>query len=98
MDFTPLSLRLHPLELVRLLNDIFSAFDELASRYGVEKIKTIGDAYMAVCGLPDPRADHAQVIADLALDMLTVAQRFADERNADDDLRRESVRARWWPA
>ena len=79
VDFTPLSLRLHPLELVRLLNDIFSAFDELAARYGVEKIKTIGDAYMAVCGLPDPRADHAQVIADLALDMLTVAQRFTDD-------------------
>ena len=72
VDFTPLSLRLHPLALVRLLNDVFSAFDELAARYGVEKIKTIGDVYMAVAGLPEPRADHAQLIADLALDMLTV--------------------------
>jgi adenylate cyclase len=87
VDFTPLSLRLHPLELVRLLNDVFSAFDELAVRYGVEKIKTIGDAYMAVCGLPEPRADHAQVIADLALDMLTVVQRFTDDTGAPMTIR-----------
>ena len=87
VDFTPLSLRLHPLELVRLLNDVFSAFDELAARYGVEKIKTIGDAYMAVCGLPEPRADHAQVIADLALDMLTVVQRFTDDTGAPMTIR-----------
>ena len=87
VDFTPLSLRLHPLELVRLLNDIFSAFDELAARHGVEKIKTIGDAYMAVCGLPEPRADHAQVIADLALDMLAVAQRFSDDTGTPMTIR-----------
>jgi class 3 adenylate cyclase len=87
VDFTPLSLRLHPLELVRLLNDVFSAFDELTARYGVEKIKTIGDAYMAVSGLPEPRADHAQVIANLALDMLTVVQRFTDDTGAPMTIR-----------
>lgn len=87
VDFTPLSLRLHPLALVRLLNDVFSAFDELAARYGVEKIKTIGDAYMAVAGLPEPRADHAQLIADLALDMLTVVQRFTDDTGAPMTIR-----------
>ena len=87
VDFTPLSLRLHPLALVGLLNDVFSAFDELAARYGVEKIKTIGDAYMAVAGLPEPRADHAQLIADLALDMLTVVQRFTDDTGAPMTIR-----------
>ena len=87
VDFTPLSLRLHPLALVRLLNNVFSAFDELAVRYGVEKIKTIGDAYMAVAGLPEPRADHAQVIADLALDMLTVVPRFTDDTGTPMTIR-----------
>jgi adenylate cyclase len=70
-----------------VLNEVFSAFDELAALHGVEKIKTIGDAYMAVCGLPEPRADHAQVIADMALDMLTVAQRFTDDTGTPMSIR-----------
>ncbi|MCA9693188.1 MAG: adenylate/guanylate cyclase domain-containing protein, partial [Myxococcales bacterium] len=69
VDFTPLSTRLPPDELVRLLNDTFSAFDDIAARHGVEKIKTIGDAYMAAAGLPKPAADHAAAIARVALEM-----------------------------
>lgn len=69
VGFTELSARLAPEELVQVLNQIFSEFDELAQRYGVEKIKTIGDAYMVACGLPEARDDHAEVVAELALEM-----------------------------
>jgi class 3 adenylate cyclase len=69
VNFTKLSARISPNELVTMLNKIFSAFDRLAILYGLEKIKTIGDAYMVVGGLPLPRDDHAEVIADMALNM-----------------------------
>ncbi|MBD0343683.1 MAG: PAS domain S-box protein [Coleofasciculus sp. Co-bin14] len=58
-----------PEELVKVLNIIFSKFDQLAQRYGLEKIKTIGDAYMVVAGLPTPQKDHAVAVAQMALDM-----------------------------
>ncbi|MEB3831558.1 ammonium transporter [Phormidium sp. CCY1219] len=69
VGFTQLSSRISPTALVHLLNDIFSSFDRLAERHGLEKIKTIGDAYMVVGGLPIVRADHAEAIAQMALDM-----------------------------
>ncbi|MCU0542798.1 MAG: HAMP domain-containing protein [Oscillatoriaceae cyanobacterium Prado104] len=69
VGFTPLSSRLPPIELVIFLNQIFSSFDRLTERYGLEKIKTIGDAYMVVGGLPLPKKDHAEAIADMALSM-----------------------------
>jgi class 3 adenylate cyclase len=69
VDFTPLSEGLTPEEVVALLNDVFTAFDQLADRHGLEKIKTIGDAYMVAGGLPIPRPDHAEAVADMALDM-----------------------------
>jgi PAS domain S-box-containing protein len=69
VGFTELSCCVAPIELVKLLNRIFSAFDQLAEKHGLEKIKTIGDAYMVVGGLPTPRADHASSIAEMALDM-----------------------------
>jgi len=69
VGFTPLSARMLPAELVALLTEVFSTFDQLAEKYDLEKIKTIGDAYMAVGGLPIPRTDHAEAIADMALDM-----------------------------
>src|SRR5688572_1609485 len=69
VDFTPLSERLQPTEVVGLLDHLFTHFDVLAERYGVEKIKTIGDCYMVAAGVPAPRADHARVMALLALDM-----------------------------
>nr|WP_290224706.1 adenylate/guanylate cyclase domain-containing protein [Trichocoleus desertorum] len=71
VNFTQLAARMSPTELVNLLNQIFSAFDRLAERHGLEKIKTIGDAYMAVGGVPLPRQDHAEAMAEMALDMQT---------------------------
>jgi len=69
VGFTPMSAELSPTRLVAMLNEVFSAFDALCVRHGVEKIKTIGDAYMAVAGVPMPRTDHAEACADLALAM-----------------------------
>ena len=69
VNFTNLSTRMTPLELVAGLNEIFSVFDQMTEKYALEKIKTIGDAYMVVGGLPSPRADHAEAIADMALEM-----------------------------
>jgi len=70
VGFTELSSRISATAVVEVLNDIFSAFDHLADRHGLEKIKTIGDAYMVVGGLPTPRGDHAEAIANMAIDML----------------------------
>ncbi|MEY3299818.1 MAG: hypothetical protein RLZZ597_3078 [Cyanobacteriota bacterium] len=69
VGFSQVSAQLTPCDLVRQLNRIFSRFDELAARHGLEKIKTIGDAYMVAAGVPAPRVDHAQAIAQMALDM-----------------------------
>lgn len=69
VDFTKFSVQTSPTELLEILNKIFEKFDQLAERHRVEKIKTIGDAYMAVAGLPMPRPDHARSIAQMALDM-----------------------------
>jgi guanylate cyclase len=66
---TELSERLTANQLVKVLNDIFTPFDDLADRFGLEKIKTLGDAYMVVGGLPLARADHVEAIADMALAM-----------------------------
>jgi len=69
VGFTRLSNVLAPVELVNLLNAIFSIFDDIADSYGLEKIKTIGDAYMVAGGLPIPRNDHVEAVANMALDM-----------------------------
>jgi adenylate cyclase len=69
VGFTPLTNQLSPTAMVELLNAIYSRFDTLIEKYGVEKIRTIGDNYMIASGLPRPRADHAQAIARLALEM-----------------------------
>ncbi len=71
VGFTGLAGKMAPIALVNLLNAVFSRFDGAASRRGLEKIKTIGDAYMAVGGVPVPRSDHAEAVADLALEMLS---------------------------
>ncbi|MEG5060990.1 adenylate/guanylate cyclase domain-containing protein [Microcoleus sp. A2-C5] len=81
VGFTALSAVMNPIELVDLLNQIFSGFDLLCERHGLEKIKTIGDAYMAVGGLPNLRADHAEAIAQMALDMQTEIARFNANNN-----------------
>jgi class 3 adenylate cyclase len=69
VDFTGRSARIAPEEMVRTLDDLFSVFDELARRHGLEKIKTIGDAYMAAGGVPVPRPDHAEAVANLAIEI-----------------------------
>jgi adenylate cyclase len=74
--FTKLSSQLSAGDLVRLLNGLFSQFDRLALDLGIEKIKTIGDAYMLVGGLPEPRADHAHAVADMALAMIETVERM----------------------
>jgi adenylate cyclase len=78
VDFTVWSERLHPAAVVGYLDHLFSHFDELAERYGLEKIKTIGDCYMVAAGVPTPRPDHARALAFMALDMLE-AMRADDE-------------------
>ncbi|MEC4802866.1 MAG: adenylate/guanylate cyclase domain-containing protein [Jaaginema sp. PMC 1079.18] len=79
VGFTSLSERLEPIELVNLLNRIFSQFDLLAEQYNLEKIKTIGDAYMVVGGLPVPREDHAEAIAEIALEMQAAIAQLQQE-------------------
>ncbi len=69
VDFTPLAQRLPPADVVGILDRLFSRFDALVDLHGLEKIKTIGDCYMAAAGVPDPSADHARRAALLALDM-----------------------------
>jgi adenylate cyclase len=69
-DFTRMSARLPPAEVVGVLDRLFRHFDTLAERYEVEKIKTIGDCYMVAAGVPSPRPDHASALACIALDML----------------------------
>jgi class 3 adenylate cyclase len=69
VDFTPFTERTEPERVVGVLDEIFSTFDALAERHGLEKIKTIGDAYMVAAGLPEPRPDHARAMAEMALDM-----------------------------
>jgi adenylate cyclase len=70
VNFTPISARFGPREVVDMLNDLFSHFDELVDKYAVEKIQVAGDGYMVAAGVPTPRPDHATVLAQLALDML----------------------------
>jgi class 3 adenylate cyclase len=69
VGFTVLTRTTQPDEMVSMLNEIFTTFDALAERHGLEKIKTIGDGYHAVAGIPAPRADHARAAAEMALDM-----------------------------
>jgi adenylate cyclase len=79
VGFTPLAQTLPPAETVVLLDRIFAGWDALAERHGVEKIKTIGDAYMVAGGIPAPRADHTEAIADLALELGAEVERSAGE-------------------
>ena len=78
VDFTRRSQETTPERVVRVLDDLFSALDQLAERHGLEKIKTVGDAYMAVGGLPEPRPDHAQAVAEMALDVREEVARHLD--------------------
>jgi guanylate cyclase len=79
VDFTPWSEQLEPASVVGCLDRLFSHFDELAERHGLEKIKTIGDCYMVAAGVPTPRPDHARALALMGLDMLRAVR-------ADDEV------------
>ncbi|MEG4575471.1 adenylate/guanylate cyclase domain-containing protein [Microcoleus sp. N3A4] len=87
VDFTSIAARILPLELVKVLNQIFSRFDQLTEKHGLEKIKTIGDAYLVVGGLPVPRADHAEAIADMALDMQEAIAHFQTDTGEPFQIR-----------
>lgn len=85
--FVALSRQLGPARIVDLLNEIVRRFDQLAERHGVEKIKTIGDAYMAVAGVPLPAQDHSERLASMALDMLEVIREIREETGLDLHVR-----------
>jgi class 3 adenylate cyclase len=78
VDFTRRSHRIAPEQVVATLNGLFTAFDQLAQQRGLEKIKTVGDAYMVAGGLPDPRPDHAEAVAEMALAMRDEVTRHPD--------------------
>jgi guanylate cyclase len=81
VGFTPWAQRTSPDRVVAMLDDLFTRFDEIAAKHGLEKIKTIGDSYMAVAGAPEPRADHAVAAIEFARAMIDVV----DDRRAESD-------------
>jgi adenylate cyclase len=87
VDFTPLAERLPPVEVVGVLDHLFTHFDVLAERYELEKIKTIGDCYMVAAGVPTPRPDHARALALMALDMQEAMRSVDDVDHLGLELR-----------
>jgi len=87
VDFTPFAERTPPAGVVGVLDEIFSGFDDLAARHGLEKIKTIGDAYMVASGLPEARPDHAEAMAEMALEMRDSFERLCRLRGLDLSIR-----------
>ena len=87
VGFTTLTAHIGPDQVVYLLNEIFSGFDVIGEKYGLEKIKTIGDAYMVAGGIPVARPDHAEAIAQMALDFQEQIERFNRAYNTSIQLR-----------
>ena len=87
VGFSRLTNKLSPTHLVEMLNQIFSKFDELAERHSVEKIKTIGDCYMAVGGVPIYREGHSESVADFALDIVEFVSNFAEKNKFSMSIR-----------
>jgi len=83
VGFTKFSANLEPDVLIHELNEIFTAFDDIMVRHKCERIKTIGDAYLAVCGMPEKRKDHAQNMINAAIDI----RAFLEKRNASSDIK-----------
>ncbi len=83
VGFTQLSTNMSPDEVVALLNRYLSAYDDLTEKHKVEKIKTIGDAYMVAAGIPSQCSDHADTIVNMAIDMLEVTNRISRGLNQD---------------
>lgn len=87
VGFTPRASQRDANEIVRFLNDIFIRFDDLADKYQVEKIKTLGDAFMVASGIPRAQFDHAERVANLALDMLDAVQAYSQKIGETVELR-----------
>ena len=87
VDFTSLSARISAEQLVQMLNQVFSAFDQLAEKHDLEKIKTIGDAYMIVSGLNSPSPNRAEAVAEMALDMQEELRRMSESTGIDLKVR-----------
>lgn len=83
VGFTPLSAAVDAEEMVNLLNEIYTHFDNVVERYGLEKIRTTGDGYMAASGVPVPRPDHAHALASAALEMMAFLDTWESPRAAD---------------
>lgn len=87
VGFSEIAASMSAIQLVNLLNSIFSTFDRLSKQHGLQRIKTIGDAYIVIGGLPTRRADHAQAIAQMALQMQTAIALFNTENNQNFSIR-----------
>ncbi|MEP6894825.1 MAG: adenylate/guanylate cyclase domain-containing protein, partial [Chloroflexota bacterium] len=87
VDFTSLSARISPEQLVHMLNQVFSAFDQLAEKHGLEKIKTIGDAYMIVSGLNGPNPNQVEAAVDMAIDMQSELRSLSEVTGIDLKVR-----------
>ncbi|PPJ46061.1 guanylate cyclase [Rhizobium sp. KAs_5_22] len=87
VDFTPRAAKWPPNDLVAFLGRVFRSFDDLAANHGLETIKTIGDAYMVAGGLPEPCADHAESVAQMALDILECCGQISAEYGETVDVR-----------
>ncbi|PLS21887.1 adenylate/guanylate cyclase domain-containing protein [Neptunicoccus cionae] len=87
VGFTPRASHQSPDMLVKFLNQLFTRFDDLANRHGLEKIKTLGDAFMVAGGMPEAQPDHAERVARMALDMVAETNKFAEEMGENIELR-----------
>ncbi len=87
VNFTSYSSNIEPKDLISLLNQIFSTFDKIAEYHGIEKIKTIGDAYMGVAGLPNLKDNHGEMVANFALDIQKSISNFKRNENQSFQLR-----------
>lgn len=87
VGFTEFASSQHADHVVAVLNELFGTFDDVAERHGIEKIKTLGDGYMAVAGLPEPRADHDIAAMEMALDLCDEVERFGREHGIDLAIR-----------
>jgi class 3 adenylate cyclase len=87
VDFTKLAASMPAESVVELLNELFSRFDLAAAQRHIEKIKTIGDAYMAVCGLPEPSSSHIEQTVELAMEMMKIARGLTNEKGVTLRLR-----------
>jgi guanylate cyclase len=87
VNFTEISAGMHASALIHLLNQVFTRFDDLTEKYGVEKIKTIGDSYMVVSGAPEARSDHAEVMAEMALEINGILAEISAASGKDLQMR-----------